>query len=120
MATKHDEFKVYYFSFTDEELQSIVKALIEAGEDDLATEISDEADLWPDDIDGGVGVATLKIDIDTSVITEVTEEIANLEKAVDALADAYVRLNEAQKGPVEYSLDATDRLIKELLAGVSR
>lgn len=39
MATKHDEFKVYYFSFTDEELARITSALRVNGECELADEI---------------------------------------------------------------------------------
>lgn len=92
MATKYDEFKVYYFSFTDDELETIVKALIEAGEDDLAAEISDDADLWPDDIDDGVEVATLKFDIDTSDITEARKELAGLVEAARGLQDVIEKL----------------------------
>lgn len=40
MATKHDEFKVYYFSFDDDELDRIVSALRVNGDDELADEIS--------------------------------------------------------------------------------
>lgn len=42
MATKHEEFKVYYFSFTDEELATIITALRCHGEDKFADEIADQ------------------------------------------------------------------------------
>ena len=39
MAEKHDEFKVHLLSFTDEELDTIICALYDVGEDELADEI---------------------------------------------------------------------------------
>lgn len=67
-------------------------------------------------------VASLTFDIDFSAAGQATEELDKLKDAVDAMTEAYVRLNEAQNGPVEChgTIDATDRLIKELLAGVGK
>lgn len=122
MATKHDEFKVYYFSFNKEELIEIVDALRAYPNDKLADEICDEMG-WgdePEGVDADSNIASLIFDIDCSAAGKATEELAKLKDAVSDLTEAYERLNEAQKRQVEYSLDATDRLIKELLAGVSR
>lgn len=42
MATKHDEFKVYYFSFDEDEISKITAALRSYGDEDLADEIYDQ------------------------------------------------------------------------------
>ena len=119
MATKHDEFKVYYFSFDEDELRVIVESLFAAGCEDLASEILDE--IHSEDDDGNVEeLASLKIDIDFSAASAAREELDKLTCAVDVLSEAYRGLNEAIKGPVDYSPDATDRLIKEFLAGVRK
>lgn len=120
MATKHDEFKVYYFSFTDEELVRILWALRCHGEEEFANEIAGQIYGNCDDCDCGDPIGKLTICIDCSDVVEARHEIDKLTCAVDTIAEAYRGLSEAQRGPVEYSLDATERLIKELLAGALR
>ena len=63
MAEKHDEFKVHLLSFTDEELDTIICALYEVGDDDLADEIDG---LISDDCEccGTSGVVALDLDFD--------------------------------------------------------
>ena len=39
MTEKHDEFKVHLLSFTDKELDVIIHALRDVGDDDFANEI---------------------------------------------------------------------------------
>lgn len=118
MATKHDEFKVYYFSFTDEELARITSALRVNGDDELADEIAEE--IYGDDSDAEPesNIASLIFDIDCSAAGKATDELAKLKDAVDALADSYDVLNKAASLGVtttDVALDATDRLIKESL-----
>lgn len=118
METKHDEFKVYYFSFDENELDRIVSALRVNGDDELADEIASECGDC--DCDEAVSIGKLTIDLDYSAATEAREELDKLKDDVDALADSYDVLNKAASLGVtttDAALDATDRLIKELLAG---
>ena len=85
MAEKHDEFKVHLLSFTDEELDTIICALYEVGEDDLADEIDS---LISDDCEccGPIDAATLTIDIDTSASqAQVDKLLKSANEACDAL-----------------------------------
>ena len=94
MAEKHDEFKVHLLSFTDEELDTIICALYEVGDDDLADEIDG---LISDDCEccGQSDVATLTIDIDTSATQE---KVDKLLKSANEACDALDRLRGASNG----------------------
>lgn len=88
MAEKHEEFKVHMLSFTDEELDRIICALYDSGDDELA----DEIDSLISDACGCCSpsdIATLTIDIDTSATQEKVDKL--LKSANDA-CDALDRL----------------------------
>lgn len=61
MATKHYEFKVYYFSFDDDEIGKITAALRSYGEEDLADEIYDQ--IYEDP---SASVGNMHVEVDTS------------------------------------------------------
>lgn len=91
MATKHDEFKVYYFSFTDDEITKVVEGLRVLGDDDLADEIESEA-YGGSDGDDSISVATLKFDVDTSDLKDATRDLENMKFAIDSFVEGYKRM----------------------------
>ena len=103
MAEKHDEFKVHLLSFTDEELDTIIRALRDVEADYLANDIEsaiadfdydDDCDccgVVNDGLDGVVGnnVATLTLDVDTKGMQD---KIDKLLKSANEACDALYRL----------------------------
>ena len=74
MATKHGEFKVYYFSFDDDEIGKITAALRSYGAEDLADEIYDQI------YEGSsVSVGSLNIEVDTTELDAALKSARELE-----------------------------------------
>lgn len=121
MATKHDEFKVYYFSFTDDELDRIDSALRVNGDDELADEITEEIyDGCGDcDYDESGSIGNLTIDIDYSAATEAREE---LDKLAEAAREVQVAAKDlaAAFGCENISMDRVDAMLKEVFGEVRR
>lgn len=111
MATKHDEFKVYYFSFDEEELDRIVSALRVSGDDELADEIADEIYGNCDDCD-----CEKSIGIDSSDVAEAREELDNLAKAAREVIKVSRELDEEFFGMKRKDVDSVG--IAELVAAL--
>lgn len=111
MPTKHEEFKVYYFSFDEDELSSVIAALRFHGDNALADEISDE--VWDVDKDE---TSALSFDIDTSGVTDAIADLKMLteaaEAATKATGDLYAVIGH------EFSTSKVDALIRDLIQGL--
>lgn len=74
MATKHDEFKVYYFTFDEDEIGKITAALRSYGDEDLADEIYDQ--IYEDP---SVSVGNMHVEVDTSELDAALKSARELE-----------------------------------------